>query len=90
MDRKCSPFLSLTGTKYINWSTVAVHMSVAEEAIRKATGRFNTPVEYWGCTNSPIYHSDRFHTYRNCPNKKDPDVSKRESIQLKSMLNVIP
>ena len=50
-------------------------MIVAEEAIRKATGRFNTPVECWGCTKSPGYHEDRFHTYINCPNKRDPGVA---------------
>ena len=50
-------------------------MSVAEEAIRKATGRVNAPMECWGCTNSPIYHAYRFHTYRNFPNKTDPDVA---------------
>ena len=54
-------------------------MSMDEEAIRKATGRFNNPVECWGCTNYPKYHKDRFHTYRNCPNKRDPDVAERSN-----------
>ena len=60
-----------------------MHISVAEEAIRKATGMLNTPVECWGCTNPPKYHADMFHTYRNCPNKRDPDVAERskQSIQ---------
>ena len=52
-------------------------MSVPEEAIRKETGRVNALLEFWGCTNSPIYHADRLHTYRNCPNKMDPDVADR-------------
>ena len=50
-----------------------MHMSVSKEAIRKITGRFNTPMEFWGCTNSPRYHADRLHAYRNFPNKMDPD-----------------
>ena len=50
-------------------------MTVAEEAIRKATVRVNTPLELWGCTNSNRYHADRFQTYRNCPNKLEPDVT---------------
>ena len=50
-------------------------MSVAEEAIRKATNSVNVPLECWWCTNSPRYHVDRYHTYRNFPNKMDPDVS---------------
>ena len=45
MDRKFSSFPSLNGTNNINWETAAVHMSVAKEAISKATGRFDTPVE---------------------------------------------
>ena len=51
-------------------------MIVDEEDIRKATGKFNTAVECWGCTNYPIYHVDRFNTYRNFPNKRDSDVDK--------------
>ena len=31
-----------------------------------------------GFTNSPRYHAERFHTYRNCPNKREPDVAERE------------
>ena len=54
-------------------------MSMVEEAIINATFRFNAPVEFWGCTNSPRYHADRFHTYMNCPNKRDPDVAEREN-----------
>ena len=42
-----------------------MQMSVAEEAIRNATYRVNYPLEFWGCTNYPIYHADRFHTYSN-------------------------
>ena len=56
-----------------------MHMSVAEEAIRKATGRVNAPMECWGCTNYPRYHADKFHTYRNCHNKMDPDVAEHEN-----------
>ena len=58
-------------------------MSVAEESIRKATGRFNKPVECWGCTNCPRYHVEKFHTYINCPNMSDPDVAEKakQSIQ---------
>ena len=75
MDQKHSSFPSMNGTKNTNWETTDVHMSVSEDAIRKSTGRFNTPVECWGCTNSPGYHVDRFHTYINFPNKGDPDVA---------------
>ena len=83
MEWKCSSFPSLPGTENTNWDTAAVYMRVSEYSIRKETGRFNTPLECWGCTNSPRYHADRFHTYRNCPNKRDPDVSERwkQSIQ---------
>ena len=42
---------SFTGSNYSDntrWEIVAGYMSVAEEDIRKATGRVNTPLEYWG------------------------------------------
>ena len=54
-------------------------MSMAEEAIRNVIGRFNTRVEFWGCINPPVYHVKGFHTYRNCPNKRDPDVAEQEN-----------
>ena len=50
-------------------------MSVAEEAIRKATRRANNPMECWVCTNTPRYHAGMLHTYKNLPNKMDPDVT---------------
>ena len=78
-----SSFPSLTGTDNNNWDTADVFMGVVEEAIIKATDRSNTPVECWRCTNSPRYHVYRFHTYINCPNKRDPDIDERsnQSIQ---------
>ena len=66
-----------------NWETSALHMSVTEEAIQKASGRVNAPLEFWGCTNSPRYHVDKFHTYRNCPNKMDPGVADRVKRSIK-------
>ena len=64
-------------------------MSVAKESIRKSTGRFNSPTELWGCTNSPRYHVDRFQDYRNFPNKRYPDVADcaKQSIQEYTQLN---
>ena len=52
-------------------------MIVAEEAIRKATGGINAPLEFWGCTNSPIYHTYRFHIYSKYSNNMDQDVAER-------------
>ena len=79
MERKRSSFPSLTGTDNTNWQTADVQMSVDKEATIKATGRFNTCVECWGCTNPPRYHKGRFHTYRNCNNNRDPDVAEQEN-----------
>ena len=83
MEQKRSSFHSLTGTENTDWDTAVVHMSVDEEVIIKATGSFNNPVEYWGCNNSPRYHTDTFHTYINCPNKSSLEVSEqaKQSIQ---------
>ena len=76
-DQKHHLFPSHIFSENTNWETAAIHISVAEQAIRKATGRVNAPLECWGCTNSPIYHAYRFHTYRNCPNNMYPDVAER-------------
>ena len=58
-------------------------MSVAKESIRNSTGRVNAPLECLGRTNSPRYHTDRFHTYRNCPNRMDLDVAEHEKHSIK-------
>ena len=71
---------SFTGSIYsdnTNWETAAVWMSVSEEAISKATGRDNAPLECWGRNNSIIYHIHRFKNYRNFPKKRYPDVAGR-------------
>ena len=52
-------------------------MSVSGVAIIKETVRFNTLMDFLACTNYPRYHADRLHTYKNFPNKMDPDVAKR-------------
>ena len=78
MDWKNSSFLYLTRTKNTRWETADVCMSMSEEAMRKATGRFTAPVDCWGCTNPPRYHMYRFHTKRNFHNKRDLDVAEQE------------
>ena len=74
-DQKHPSFTSHNCSENTNWETDAVKTSVAEEAIRKATDRVNALLECWGCNNTPRYHADRLHTYRNCPNKMEPDVA---------------
>ena len=90
MDRKRSSFPYLTVTENTNWETVIMHMSLAEEAIRKATGRFNTPVDCWGCINSPIYHVHRFTLTETAPTRVTQALLNVKTTELKSMLNVIP
>ena len=75
--QKQPSFTIQTCSENTNWDTATVRMSVDEEDIRNTTGRVNAALECWGCTKSPIYHVDRLHTYRNCPNKMDPDVADR-------------
>ena len=58
-------------------------MIVAEEAIRMATGRVSSPLEFWGCTNSPRYHTDRLRTYRTYPNKMDPYMAEHAKLLIK-------
>ena len=52
-------------------------MSMDRDYTINATGGFNSTVECWGCTNYPRYYAERFHTYINCPNKRDPDVAEQ-------------
>ena len=79
-----------TCSENTNWETAAVQMSVAEEYIKKATGRFNRPMEFWGCTNYPRYNADRFHTYINYPKIGTRTLMNRKICQFKSMINVLP
>ena len=74
-DHKYTSFTNQNCSENTNWETSALCMSVAEEAIRKAICTVNTPMEFWGCTKPPRYHTDRFHTYRNFPNKMGPYVA---------------
>ena len=52
--------------------TTSACMIMAEYDIRNAAGILNTPLEVWGCINSPIYHVDRFHT-----DKMDPNIAEK-------------
>ena len=58
-------------------------MIVDKEDIRKSTGRFDYPLYFLVCNNSPRYHAYRIHTYMNRPNKMDPDVEEhaKQTIQ---------
>ena len=55
------------------YHTAAIHLSVAEDAIRRATGMPAPPKECWGCSDTK-FHADRYHLFRDCPNRADPDV----------------
>ena len=63
--QKQPSFPSSTYSDNTKWETAAMFMGVDKDAIRKATGKFNAPLEFWGFTNSPRYHAERFYTYRN-------------------------
>ena len=72
MNRKCSYFTSMTGTKNTNLEITAVQMSVAEYAIIKSTGRFSTPVEFWWCTNSPQISYEQVSHLQKMPQTEGP------------------
>ena len=48
-------------------------LSPAESALRNASGT-DKPMECWGCTGHATHHANRFHSFRDCPNKYDPEV----------------
>jgi hypothetical protein len=55
--------------------TASIYLSVAEEAMRNATGSSVPPLECWGCTDHPNYHGNRFHRWMDCPYRGDPSVA---------------
>jgi len=61
-------------------------LSVAEKAIRTASGE-KAPLECWGCKDHPKYHADRFHRFRRCPNRGDPEVRARFEQNLRNHIN---
>ena len=63
------------------YNFAAIHLSVAEDAIRRATGSPAPPKECWGCTDTK-FHAQRFHLFRECPNRSDPDVRQNFSKRL--------
>ena len=90
MDWKRSYLISLTGTENTNWETAAMHISVAKEAIRKATGMLNTPVECWGCTNPPNIMRTCFTPTETAPTRGIRTLLNDQSSQFKSIINKLP
>ena len=68
-----------TDTDNTTWETLDIFISEAEYFLIKSMFRVNPPLEFLGCTKPPIYHSERFHMYRNCPKKTDLDVTEYEN-----------
>jgi hypothetical protein len=59
-------------------------LSPAESALRNASGT-EKPIECWGCTGHAMYHATRYHSFRDCPNKYDPDVRRVAFRRMKQM-----
>ena len=56
------------------YCTNMVLLSSAEQAMRQASG-LKAPLLCWGCEGLSKYSGkDNTHSYRDCPNKTDPDV----------------
>jgi hypothetical protein len=56
------------------YCTNLVLLSSAEQAMRQASG-LKAPLLCWGCEGLSKYSGkDNTHSYRDCPNKTDPDV----------------
>ena len=55
--------------------TELCHLSVAEDAMRKATGEPFPPQPCWGCKDIPWFLANQFnHRWMDCPNKNDRKV----------------
>ena len=59
-------------------------LSPAESALRTASG-VERPIECWGCTGHAEHHNSRFHSFRDCPNKHDPEVRSLAFRRMKQM-----
>lgn len=59
-------------------------MSPAESTLRTASGT-QQPIECWGCTGHGRYHNNRYHSFRDCPNKFDPEVRQTAFRRMKQM-----
>ena len=59
-------------------------LSPAESALRNASG-VASPIECWGCSGYEVHHATRFHSFRDCPNKYDPDVRSQAFKRMKQM-----
>ena len=63
--------------------------SLAEEALKKATGGERPPIECWGCANhpNPEYRATRFHRFFDCPRKAhDPTVREAGEAKLREFM----
>jgi hypothetical protein len=63
--------------------------SLAEEALKKATGVERPPIECWGCSNHPnmSIRADRFHRFFDCPRKaSDPTVREAGEAKLREFM----
>ena len=64
--------------------TMKCFLSPAESALRNASGT-ERPIECWGCTGHATFHSNRYHSFRDCPNKYDPEVRRTAFRRMKQM-----
>jgi hypothetical protein len=67
--------------------TASIYLSVAEEAMQKATGSLIPPLECWGCTDHPKYHGNRFHRWAECPYRGDQSVADNAKKGLQQFLD---
>ena len=65
-------------------TTTTAFLSPAETALRNASGT-DRPIECWGCTGHTTLHSQRFHSFRDCPHKYDPDIRRVAFQRMKQM-----
>jgi hypothetical protein len=73
-----TPFLDGEETQVTDpqaFFTALCHLSVAEDAMRKATGESFPPQPSWGCKDIPRFSANQFnHRWMDCPNKNDCEV----------------
>ena len=70
----------------VQMACLASHLSVAEEAMRQASGE-RSPLKCWGCQSFPEYSKDCLHRFIDCPHRTDPRVHQAFQEKMKTYGN---
>ena len=65
----------------------ATYLSASNDSMQRTIGDSHPLLEYWGCKDTTRFHANRFHIYRDCPNKDDPVVQRNAQRKIEEFYN---